>query len=272
MQRARQTFLAAVVLGVLCAPLAIGQTPKKKLLVVGAVKGFQHDSVSHAMGVFWKLGRKSGLWDTYLRSDTQLITKRELDGNARNLNFFDAIVFFTSGELDMTDEQKAALLAFVSQDGKGFIGVHSATDTFYTWPEYGEMIGGYFDGHPWGAFDAPIIVEDPSHPIVAHMEKALTVVDEIYQFREFSRDRVRVLMRMDESRLDLTKEGVMRADRDFAVAWVREFGNGRVFYSTFGHIEETWDRPDVQKMWLEAVKWTMKLTEGEAWPRPRPFE
>ncbi len=104
------------------------------------------------------------------------------------------------------------------------------------------------------------------------MEKAFTVVDEIYQFREFSRDRVRVLMRMDETRLDLTKPGINRADRDFAVAWVREFGNGRVFYSTFGHIEETWDRPDVQKMWLEAVKWTMKLTEGEAWPRPRPIE
>ena len=61
-------------------------------------------------------------------------------------------------------QQKKDLLSFVHDDGKGFVGVHSAIDTFYKWPEYGEMIGGYFNDHPWGVFDAPVIVEDPEFP------------------------------------------------------------------------------------------------------------
>jgi len=279
MKLIRQTLFATLVIGAFCAPLALrsqgqaaqNQAPKKKkLLVVGAVKGFQHDATSHGMGVLWKFGQESGLWDTYFKSDTQLITKKKLGGNAKNLDYFDAIAFYTTGELDMDDEQKASLLAFVKEDGKGFIGVHSAPDTFYKWPEYGEMVGGYFDGHPWNTFNAPMIIEDSANPIVKHMPKEFTVYDEIYQAKDFSRDRVRVLMRMDESKLDMTKKGIKRPDKDWAVSWIRTYGNGRVFYSSLGRTEESWNRPDVQKMWLEAVKWTMKFTEGDATPRPRP--
>ena len=79
---------------------------------------------------------------------------------AKNLNDFDAIVFFTDGNLDMDDSQKADLLSFIRDDGKGFIGIDTATITFLGWPEYGKMIGGYFDGHPWGEFDAPLVVKD----------------------------------------------------------------------------------------------------------------
>lgn len=249
------------------------QTPRKKrLLVIGQVKGFQHDATSHGMAMLWKLGVETNLWDTYIRTDTQLITKQKLNGNAKNLDFFDAIAFYTTGELDLNEEQKAALLSFVKQDGKGFIGVHSATDTLYKWPEYGEMIGGYFDLHPWNTFQAPVVVEDSTHPISSHFAKNFVSYDEIYQAKNYSRDQVRVLMRLDESKLDLTSKNVRRADKDFAVAWVKNYGNGRVFYSTFGHTFESWDRPDMQKMWLEAVKWCMKLTEGDATPRPRPSE
>ena len=78
------------------------------------------------------------------------------------------MIFYTTGELPLDDEQKASLLSFVREDGKGFIGVDSAADTLYKWPEYGEMLGGYFDEHPWGTFQAPIIVEDRNHPTTAH--------------------------------------------------------------------------------------------------------
>jgi hypothetical protein len=132
------------------------------------------------------------------------------------------------------------------------------------------MLGGYFDGHPWNTFPAPIVLEDPSHPIVAHFPKSFTVLDEIYQAKEFSRENSRVLLRMDETKLDMTKKGIKRADKDFAVSWVKTHGKGRVFYSTLGHTEESWADPGVQKMWLEAVKWVMKLTDGTAQPRPRP--
>jgi hypothetical protein len=257
--------------GLLVSTLSAQTPPKKKrLLVIGAVKGFQHDATSYAMGTLWKLGQDSGLWETYFKTDTQLITKKKLTANAKNLDFFDAVAFYTTGELDMDDEQKAALLSFVHDDGKGFLGVHSAPDTFYKWPEYGEMLGGYFDGHPWNTFPAPILIEDPSSPMTKHFPESITVVDEIYQVRNFSRDKSRVLMRLDENKLDLTKKGIKRADKDWAVTWIHRYGKGRVFYSTLGHTEESWANPGVQKMWLEAVKWCMGLTEADATPRPRP--
>ena len=254
---------------VVAAPLA-AQPRKKKLLAIGQTKGFQHDSVSQALGTLWKIGQESGLWDTYIKTDCQLITKKKLTGNAKNLDFFDAIFFYTTGELDMDDSQKADLLSFIKEDGKGFLGAHSATDTFYKWPEYGEMLGGYFDQHPWGTFQAPIIVEDRNFPAMKPFPAEFTILDEIYQAKDFSRDRVRVLMRLDASKLDLTRKGVHRTDKDFAVTWVRDYGKGRVFYCGLGHPEAVWDRPDIQKMWLEAVKWSMKMIDGDATPRPMP--
>jgi type 1 glutamine amidotransferase len=246
------------------------QPARKKLLAIGAVKGFQHDATSHGLATIWKIGQESGLFDTYIRTDTQLLTKQKLGNNAKNLSYFDAVLFYTTGELDMDDTQKADLLAFIKDDGKGFLGAHSGIDTFYKWPEFGEMIGGYFDLHPWNQFQAPVIVEDRDNPISRHFPPNFTIMDEIYQVKDFSRDRVRVLMRLDESKIDLQRKGVKRTDGDFAVSWMRNYGKGRVFYSTFGHREDAWDRPDVQKMWLEAIKWAMGLTTADATPRPKP--
>jgi len=251
---------------------AYGQPKKKKLLAIGAVKGFQHDATSHGLATIWKIGQESGIFDTYIRTDTQLLTKKKLEGNAKTLDYFDAVLFYTTGELEMDASQKADLLSFVRDDGKGFIGVHSAIDTFYKWPEYGEMIGAYFDLHPWNQFEAPIVVEDQANPIVKHFPKEFTIMDEIYQVKDYSRDRVRVLMSMDPAKLDLKRKGVRRTDGDFAVAWIRNYGKGRVFYSTFGHREDAWDRADVRTMWLEAIKWSMGLTEADATPRPKPAE
>lgn len=264
-------FVSAGLLGLLlaCLPLS-SQQHKKKLLAIGEVKGFQHDSVSHAFATIERLGYESGLWDTYIRTDTQLITKQPLDANAKNLNYFDAVVFYTTGELDMNDQQKKDLLSFVHDDGKGFIGVHSALDTFYKWPEYGDMIGGYFDDHPYGVFDAPVIVEDPDFPAMKPFPRAFNLKDEMYQVKDYSRDKVRVLARLDPDKLDLKNPRIHRKDRDFALAWARNYGKGRVFYCTFGHRYETWDRPDIQEMYTNAIKWAMGMIPGDATPRPMP--
>jgi len=243
---------------------------RKKLLFIGEVKGFQHDSVSHAMATIEKLGQQSGLWDTYLRTDTELVTKKKLGNNAKNLSYFDAVMFYTTGELDMNDEQKAGLLSFVKDDGKGFLGTHSATDTFYKWPDYGDLIGAYFNEHPWNQVHAEIVVEDRDFPATRHFPARIPIYDEIYQFKEpYSRDRVRVLMSIDPNTVDLKNPRVHRTDKDFAVTWVRQYGKGRVFYSSLGHREEVWDRPDIQQMWTEGVKWAMGLTSGDATPRPK---
>src|SRR5256885_1452539 len=112
----------------------------------------------------------------------------------KNLDDFDGVVFYTGGTLEMDASQQADFLSFVHDDGKGFIGIHSATITFTKWPAYGEMIGGYFDEHPWGTFDAPIIVEDPAFPGMKQWPSAFTLTDEIYQMKNFSRENTRVLM------------------------------------------------------------------------------
>jgi type 1 glutamine amidotransferase len=250
------------------------QPPKKKLLAIGEVKGFEHDSVSHGLATLEKLGRQTGLWDTYIRTDSELITKQKLaNGNAKNLNFFDAVVFYTTGDLGLSDQQKQDLLSFVRDDGKGFLGAHSATDTYYTWPEYADLIGGWFNEHPWGQVHCQIRTEDKKFPATAHFPAEFPFYDEIYQFKEpYSRDKVRVLMSVDPASVDLTNPKIHRTDQDFAVTWVRNYGKGRVFYSSLGHRDEVWDMPDIQKMWIEAVKWTMGMTEGDATPRPKPAQ
>ena len=117
--------------------------PKKHLLVPGEEKGYRHEAVSHALATLERLGRETGLWVTTIRTDTEALTKKKFEYKAKSLNDFDAVLFYTGGELEMNPEQKAALLSFVHDDGKRFIGVHSATITFTDWPEYGEMIRQY---------------------------------------------------------------------------------------------------------------------------------
>jgi len=242
------------------------------ILVISQTKGFEHDSVPNAMATIWRMGHETKLWDTTLRTDTELLTKKSIkDRNRKDLNYFDALVFAsTTGELDLSEDQKADMLSFVKEDGKGFVGVHAALDTNYKWPEYGEMIGGWFDEHPWMTFNAPIVVEDPNFPAVRHFPHSFSKRDEIYQAKSWSRDKVNVLLSLDSSKLDFNNPRVHRTDHDFAVAWSKMYGKGRVFYSTLGHTEDSWDDPDIQKMYLEAIKWVLGYTDGSATTHPKP--
>jgi uncharacterized protein len=261
----RTPCILAFLLSSMLVTATFGEEKKRSLLVIGQSKGYQHESISTAMVTLYNLGRDSKKWDTVFRTDCTAITKKPLKYGAKNLDAFDAIVFFTDGTLDMDDSQKADLLSFIRDDGKGFIGIHSATITFVSWPEYGKMIGGYFDGHPWGTFDAPLVVEDAGFPGMSNLPRSFTLKDEIYQIKDFSRENVRVLMSLDASKVDLSKRGIHR--KDFPVIWAREYGEGRVLYNGLGHTQEAWDRPEIQKMWLEMVQWSMGLIPGNAAPR-----
>jgi len=272
MKAMRPILALTLVLVLAVAAVASAQEKRRRLLVIGQSKGYQHESISTAMVTLYNLGRGSGQWDTYFRTDCTAITKKPLKWGAKNLNDFDAVVFFTDGDLDMDASQKADLLSFVRDDGKGFIGIHSAAITFLSWPDYGTMLGGYFDGHPWGEFNAPLIVEAPDFPGMRHLPREFTLKDEIYQIKDFSRDRVRVLLRLDPSRVDLSKKGLHRQDHDFAVIWARNYGKGRVLYNGLGHTAEGFERPEIQKMWLELVHWSMGLAPGDATPRPMPVQ
>jgi type 1 glutamine amidotransferase len=270
----KTTRIAFLVLTVALCNLCLAQSSarpaKKHLLVIGEEKGYRHEAVSHAMATIERLGTECGLWETTLRTDTEVLTKKKLEYNAKNLNDFDAVLFYTGGDLEMDAQQKVDFISFIHDDGKGFIGVHSAAITFVDWPEYGDMIGGYYDEHPWLTFDAPIIVEDPSFPGMQQWPRSFVLRDEIYQMRNYSRSKVRVLMRLDVSKLDMKNKNVHRTDGDFAVTWAKMYGKGRVYYTTLGHVEENWDKPEFQQMITEAIAWAMGLENADIASRPLP--
>ena len=243
---------------------------RKRLLVIGEEKGYRHEAVTHAMVTIERLGRETGSWDTVIRTDTEALTKAKLEYNAKTLNDFDAVLFYTGGTLEMDDQKKADFISFVHDDGKGFIGIHSAAITFTQWPAYGEMIGGYYDEHPWNTFDAPIVVEDAAFPGMQSWKPSFVLTDEIYQIKMFSRENTRVLMRLDSTKLDLKNPRVHRTDNDFAVALAKMYGKGRVFYTTLGHVEANWDKPEMQAMITGAIKWTLGLVDADVTPRPAP--
>jgi type 1 glutamine amidotransferase len=244
----------------------------KRILVVGAALGWQHDSIPDGMAAVYNLGHESGAWEAYLRTDYALITKKSAGINAKNLDAFDALVFVdTTGEMLLDADQKRDLLSFVHDDGKGFVGIHAALDANYQWPEYGEMIGGWFDEHPWMTFEAPIVREDADFPATRHFPRAFSKRDEIYQAKAWSRDKVNVLLRLDETKLNYENNPrVHRPDHDFAVAWSKMYGKGRVFYSTLGHTPESFVDPDVRRMYFEAIKWALGLTEGSTASHAKP--
>ena len=247
----------AACIAVLLASSAEGAA--RRVLYFTRTDGFRHEgSIDVSAQVFQELAEQSGVLEVVHTEDISLI-------NADTLRDFDAVYFYTSGELPFTDQQKADLLDFVRQ-GKGFGGSHSATDTLYSWPEYGEMIGGVFDGHPWTQ-QATVNVEDPENPIVKHMAPGFDAFEEFYQFREFSRDRVRVLLTLDTNSVNLNAEGVNRKDGDFALVWIRKYGEGRVFYSAFGHFDENFRLPVFRTMLLNALLWLTGEIEVEATPR-----
>jgi type 1 glutamine amidotransferase len=231
----------------------------RRILYLTATYGFRHEaSIAASIQVMQDLAAESGAFEIVNTEDAGMI-------NADTLRDFDAVYFFTSGELPFTDQQKADLLDFIRQ-GKGFGGSHSATDTLYTWPEYGELIGGIFDGHPWTQ-EGSVNVEDPDNPIVKHMAPSFTALEEYYQFRSFSRDKLRVLLSLDTHSVDLNAEGVNRTDGDFASVWIRNYGQGRVFYSAFGHFPESFTMPMFRTMLKNALLWLAGDLEADATPR-----
>ena len=251
------------------------ERPRKNLLAWADVRnGYQHEVITHALATIERLGYESRLYDTYIRTDSQLITKRPIvfkvgtgiaTGEqflARDLTYFDAIFFFGVREIDLTADQRADLLSFVRDDGKGFVAAHSGATAFFSWPEFGDMLGGRFDEHPWDITEARIVVDDAQFPAMKGIPSPWMVRDEHYQMKDFSRQRLRVLAHIDPRSVDLTRPLVHRTDGDFPVAWAKSYGAGRVFYSTLGHERGLWDTTPIQQMYFNAIRWALRLVDG----------
>jgi len=228
-----------------CPDNNAGPGSAKRVLYITLSAGFHHQVVPLSAKILTDIGRKSG-FEVTATDDVSVITRE-------GLKQYDAIAFYTTGELPISDDQKQAFLDFV-KSGKGFVGFHSATDTFYKWSEYGELIGGYFDGHPWHQ-EVTVKVEDSRNPATQHLGSSFVINDEIYQFRNFSRDRVHVLLTLDTASVDMKKNGVHRTDGDFALAWCKDYGKGRVFYTALGHEPAVWQDERFQKLVVGALQW-----------------
>jgi hypothetical protein len=233
----------------------------------------QHDSTSHALAVIERLGYESGAYDTYIRTDSNIIAKHPqmTDGKPASggpsLENVDAIFFLGHREIQLDDRQKADLIAFVKDEGKGFVAGHTALTALESWPEFGEMIGARYDGHPWNTAPGTIVNEDPSFPATKALPPTFAMTDEFYQPKAFSRDKLRVLLRLDVAKMPPNPEN-HRADGDFPLAWAKTYGKGRVFYASFAHAASGWDNPDVYRMYFEALKWALGMTDADVTPRP----
>ena len=163
----------------------------------------QHESVGHALAVIDRLGRQSGLWDTFIRTDSNIISKtpKKTDGSAAsggpNLNNVDAIFFMGHREVPIDAAQKEELLSFV-REGKGFVAAHIALTAFDSWPEFLELIGARFDGHPING-PGTVVNERPDFPASKHFPPSFAFTDEFYQPKDHSREKIDVMLRLDLS-------------------------------------------------------------------------
>ena len=234
----------------------------------------QHDSTSHALAVIERVGYESGAYDTYIRTDSHIISKHPqmTDGKPASggpsLENVDAIFFLGHREVQLDDQQKADLISFVKNDGKGFVAAHTGLTAFESWPEFGEMIGARYDGHPWNTASGTIINEDPAFPATKTLPPTFAMTDEFYQPKAYSRDKLRVLLRLDVSKMPPNPED-HRTDGDFPLAWAKTYGNGRVFYASFAHAASGWDNPEVYRLYFEALKWALRMTDADVTPRPK---
>jgi type 1 glutamine amidotransferase len=244
----------------------------RKVLVYTLAKGYVHDSIPTGAKAIELMGKKTGAYETVISADPAMFEPDKLKD-------FDAIVMVsTTGELfgppgkskAPLDEQarnerlRTSLREFVAR-GKGLVGIHAAADSSYQWPEYGKMMGGYFNGHPW--YKITMRIDDPTNPVNACFHgKEFTIEDEIYTFRApYSRERLHVLTSIDLQNSKITK-GKNRKDDDYAVSWLQNYGRGRVFYCSLGHRHETFWNPTVLQHYLAGIQFAIGDLKANASP------
>ncbi|MEO5819014.1 MAG: ThuA domain-containing protein, partial [Vicinamibacteraceae bacterium] len=234
----RRAFLAALACAALaCLALASPAAAQRRVLYLDYVgpNAHNHPSRVNAAAAMQAIATASGGAFT-----VDAIT--DPSGlNAAALAPYDALVFFTCGDLPANAPLRGALFDFVAS-GKGFVGFHSATDSFYSWPEYGDFVGARFINH--GSEDRPgtVRVEDPNHVAMQGFTNPFTWTEEFYLFRgpssvsvdSFTRRDLHVLMNLDPATPQPARpvpqpEYPQLQSTDLPLAWTRQHGGGRVF-------------------------------------------
>jgi type 1 glutamine amidotransferase len=228
------------------------RTPK--LLVVTVTKGFRHQSIPTAEKVIQEIGDRNHAYTVdYVRSDEEMAAKM----TPQALENYDGVVFAsTTGDLPLPDRE--AFLNWIKA-GHAFIGIHAATDTFHNYPAFIDMIGGEFKTHG-PQVTVECLVEDPRHPATRTLGKSITVYDEIYQFKNYDRAKVHMLLALD-------KHPNTREPGYYPIAWNRMYGKGRVFYTALGHREDVLEAPWYKQHLLGGIQWALGQARGDAKPQ-----
>ncbi|MBU1346614.1 MAG: ThuA domain-containing protein [Alphaproteobacteria bacterium] len=256
-------MLAVAVIGLATASAA--QDRPVRVLYLSQSVGFVHETVRRppdglapSETAILQMARDSGAFTVELSQDAREITADRLDD-------LDVLVFSTTGALPIDQETWSAVIAWIESGRGGFVGIHSAADTALAFDggeaAYVDLVGGKFDGHPWTE-GTPIRLTnlEPDHPLAAMWPDGTDYAEEIYQYAGFDPDRVRVLQTLDMS------AGSLRRPYPVPVTWVRQVGQGRLFYTNLGHTPSTWSDPRFRAQIVEAVRWTGRRTEAETEP------
>ena len=248
----------------------------RKLLVYAVSYGPHRFGIPTGKAILEMLGKKTGAFTAVVSDD---LANFEPDA----LRQFDAVCFCnTTGEVfyrpidrrlfdELSKEDQRQQVAnaerFVQnlidyvRGGGGFFGIHAATDSLHKIPAYGEMIGGYFDGHPWSAKRTVFVrVEQPEHPLCKNVfaDKGFSIKDEIYQIGDpYSRDKCHVLLSLDLEKSEKPDKPIKRGQKDIPVCWIKSYGKGRVFYCSLGHSKSTYCNPLVLRHWLEGLQYVL---------------
>lgn len=250
-------------------PEKAGAAPKKprKVLVFWRADAILHKGgVPAANKAIELLGKKTGAFEAHFSRDVEAL-------DPKVLATYDALVMNSTAHLILTDAAKKALLDYANGGG-GIVGVHAAIDMFKSWPEGAGIVGATFGGHPWGPSGTwSVKLDEPGHPLLrAFGGKDFKLRDEFYELAApYDRADRRVLMSLDLR--DPATAGVKplhRADRDFAVSWIKRQGQGRVFYCMFGHISEPFQNPAVLRYYLDGIQYALGDLDADATPRPAP--
>lgn len=236
-----------------------------RILFVTQSAGFVHGSVKRGdkpLAVCERVMTELGISSKLFRVDCSQDVKA--DFTQAKLQHYDIVMFYTTGKLPIDEATLDYFFnTWLKQKNHGFIGTHSAADTFKDYEPYWDMIGGSFNGHPWSANTTVTITNhEPDHPIVKAWGPEFAIKDEIYQFKNWQPQKVRVLMSLNMQKTSLKRP------LHVPICWCKSYGEGKVFHMSLGHREDVWNNPTYQQSLLGGVKWILGQAEGASEPNP----
>jgi type 1 glutamine amidotransferase len=216
---------------------------QKKVLVFTKTAGFHHESIPNGIKAVMELGKANG----FAVDSTTDSTKFTDD----NLKQYAAVIFLNTTGNVLDEEQQQAFEKYIKAGG-GFVGVHSATDTEYDWPWYGNLVGAFFHSHPSQQI-AVLNVSDNSSIATKHLPKTWKRKDEWYNFKWMTAEPIHILISIDENSYD---PGAGRMG-NHPMSWYHDYDGGRAFYTELGHVEESYTDPLYLKHLLGGIQYAM---------------